>query len=112
MIDRGEHFRQKADECERLAATRSDPKLRASYVDMAKRWREMADQTEAMGRVVANIVDPRPPHDTGSSQASEPEMPVGVSCLWHMSMTASPLRRKLNEIGRVLYPRTVLTAFK
>ena len=47
MIDRVEHCRQKANECERLAATTSDPnKRRASYVDMAKRGREMADHTE------------------------------------------------------------------
>ena len=33
-----------------VAATTSDPnKRRASYVDMAKRGREMADHTEAMG---------------------------------------------------------------
>ena len=38
----------------------SDPnKLRASYVDMAKRGREMADLTEAMGRVVADMRKPR-----------------------------------------------------
>ena len=27
-------------------------------------------------------------------------MPIGVSCLWQTSMTASPLRRKFNEMGR------------
>jgi hypothetical protein len=45
--DRVEHCRRKADECERLAATTSDPKLRTSYIDMAKRWRETADRTDA-----------------------------------------------------------------
>jgi hypothetical protein len=59
MIDRVEHCRQKADECERLAATRSDPKLRASYVDMANDGAEVADQTEAMDRVVADMRKPR-----------------------------------------------------
>ena len=60
MIDRVEHCRQKANECERLAATTSDPnKRRASYVDRAKRGREMADHTEAMGRVVADMCKPQ-----------------------------------------------------
>ena len=38
------------------AATMSDP-LRASYVEMTKRWREMADQ--AIDRVVADKRKPR-----------------------------------------------------
>ena len=60
MIDRVEHCTQKANECERLAATMSDPnKRRASYVEMAKRGREMADHTEAMDRVVADKRKPR-----------------------------------------------------
>jgi hypothetical protein len=60
IIDRVEHCRQKANECERLAATTSDPnKRRASYVDMAKRGREMADHTEAMGRVVTGMCKPQ-----------------------------------------------------
>jgi hypothetical protein len=46
---------QKANECERLAATTSDPnKRRASHVDMAKRG-----HTEAMGRVVADMCKPQ-----------------------------------------------------
>jgi hypothetical protein len=53
--DRVEHCRRKADECERLAATTSDPKPRTSYIDMAKRWREMADRTDAIDRVVADL---------------------------------------------------------
>jgi hypothetical protein len=32
---------------------------RASYVDMAKRGREMADHTEAMGRVVTDMCKPQ-----------------------------------------------------
>ena len=30
-------------------------------------------------------------------------MPTGVKFLWQMSKTASPLRRKLNGMGRVQY---------
>ena len=41
-----------------VAATMSDP-LRASYVEMTKRWREMADQTEAIDRVVADKRKPQ-----------------------------------------------------
>jgi hypothetical protein len=41
-----------------VAATRSDP-LRATYVEMTKRWREMADQTEVIDRVVADKRKPR-----------------------------------------------------
>jgi hypothetical protein len=59
MIDLIEHCRQRSTTASGWRATRSDPKLCASSVDMAKRWREVPDLTEAMDRVVADMRKPR-----------------------------------------------------
>jgi hypothetical protein len=53
MIDRSIAYRRKAQECERAAARVTDPQVQAIYRDMARRWTEMADQAEAVERVLA-----------------------------------------------------------
>ena len=58
MIDRVEHCRRRSTNASGWRQ-RGVIQLRASYVDMAKRWREMADQTEAIDRVVADKRKPR-----------------------------------------------------
>ena len=47
MATRAEDFRAKATEAERQAKNISDPKLRANYLELAKAWRQMAEQVEA-----------------------------------------------------------------
>ena len=54
MSSRVDACRRKAEECERGALRVADPLVRASYVEMARRWREMADRTEAIVPVTAN----------------------------------------------------------
>ena len=44
----------RTEECERGALRVADPLVRASYVEMARRWREMADRTQAMVPVTAS----------------------------------------------------------
>ena len=69
MIDRVEHCTQKATN----ASGGGNDECSAARVEVTKRWREMADQTEAIDRVVADkrkprqtdIVDPRPPVTLG-----------------------------------------------
>ncbi len=39
------------EQCERAANRVSDERIRAVYHDMARQWREMADQAEAINRL-------------------------------------------------------------
>jgi hypothetical protein len=55
MDDRVSYSRRKADECEQMAKSATDPDLRASCVHLALRWREMADRAEAMARVIVEL---------------------------------------------------------
>jgi len=43
---RFEYYRENARECLRLANTTSDPRSKATLVDMALAWRRLADQAE------------------------------------------------------------------
>ena len=48
MRDRADACRRRAEDCERAVARVSDPKVQAAYRDMARQWRELADQAEAI----------------------------------------------------------------
>jgi hypothetical protein len=50
MDERAEACRKKAMECERMAMASSDAALRFMYLDLAKQWREMAEQAEYFDR--------------------------------------------------------------
>jgi hypothetical protein len=47
MVTRAEDFRAKAAEAERQAKNIKDSYLRAGYLELAKSWRQMAEQLEA-----------------------------------------------------------------
>jgi hypothetical protein len=47
-----EECRERAIECEALAAVTDDPKLKATYEDLAKRWRDLARQVDTLERPV------------------------------------------------------------
>ena len=49
MLNRADECRQRADECRRNAAQAADDVLRGRYLDLARRWRMMADQAETVG---------------------------------------------------------------
>jgi len=43
-------MRAKAEACEREAGTRRDPGVAKMYAELARQWREMADQMEKIRR--------------------------------------------------------------
>jgi len=50
MGTRAEEYRAKAAECETMVAATPDPKIKAIYVDLAKRWRDLARQVDTLER--------------------------------------------------------------
>jgi hypothetical protein len=48
MMNHADESRQKADECRRNAAQVDDDVLRETYLDLARRWRMMANQAESL----------------------------------------------------------------
>jgi hypothetical protein len=50
MGKRAEDYRERAAECEALAAVTADPKFKATYEDLAKRWRDLARQVDTLER--------------------------------------------------------------
>jgi hypothetical protein len=46
MLNRVDECRQRADECRRNAAQAVDDVLRGAYLDLARRWHEMAHQAQ------------------------------------------------------------------
>ena len=53
MATRAEEYRRRAQQCERAAKVATDLIARRSYVEMARRWRDMADKAEALERWLA-----------------------------------------------------------
>jgi hypothetical protein len=52
MGKRAKEYRARAAECEALAAVATDPKFKATYEDLAKRWRDLARQVDTLERPV------------------------------------------------------------
>jgi hypothetical protein len=50
--------RQKADECERAATRVADPQVQASYRQMSRQWREMAERQETIDEALAGLRKP------------------------------------------------------
>jgi hypothetical protein len=50
VLNRADECRQRADECRRGAAQAADDVLRVTYLDLARRWREMAHKAESLER--------------------------------------------------------------
>ena len=48
-----EAYRRRADQCEAAAARVRDPDIRATYLDVAARWRRKAEQQEAIDRALS-----------------------------------------------------------
>jgi hypothetical protein len=48
MLNRADECRQRADECRHNAAQVADDVLRGTYLDLARRWRMMANQAESL----------------------------------------------------------------
>jgi hypothetical protein len=48
MLNRADECRRRADECRRNAAEVTDDVLRGTYLDLAHRWRTMAQQAESL----------------------------------------------------------------
>jgi len=50
MASRAEIYRAKAGECQATAETTTDPKIRAAYLDLAQRYRDLARQVDTLER--------------------------------------------------------------
>jgi hypothetical protein len=50
MVSRAELCLEKALECYRAAQRAQEKELKAMYLDLAKQWREMAEQVEMLER--------------------------------------------------------------
>ena len=48
MSKRVDAYRRSAEQCEAASARVLDPDIRSAYVDMAARWRKMAEQQETV----------------------------------------------------------------
>jgi hypothetical protein len=48
MLNRADECWRRADECRRSAAEVADDALRGTYLDLARRWRMMANQAESL----------------------------------------------------------------
>jgi hypothetical protein len=55
MSEHAEHCRKKAAECERLAMLVTQDHLRKMYLDLARQWREMAQEAEILDRAARNL---------------------------------------------------------
>jgi hypothetical protein len=55
MSERVDEFRRRAEQCEAAAARVSDPKVRTAYLDMAARWRKMAERQEAIDEFLSGL---------------------------------------------------------
>ena len=51
---RADAYRRRADDCERAASRVSDPHVRSVCLDMAIRWRRMAEQQQAIDDVLGD----------------------------------------------------------
>ena len=54
MIERARGFLRKADECERRAALAADERTRHTFEELARDWRRMAEQADALARRFAD----------------------------------------------------------
>lgn len=53
MIERALGFLRKAEDCERRAALATDERVRHTFEDLARDWRRMAEQADALERRLA-----------------------------------------------------------
>ena len=60
VLNRADECRQRADERRRSAAQAADDVLRATYLDLARRWRMMAHEAESMERKPMGPTKPIP----------------------------------------------------
>ena len=66
MGERADACRRRANDCELAASRMKDPDVRTVYLDMAARWRRMAEQQEAIDDVLGN---PRKAREVGRDEA-------------------------------------------
>jgi hypothetical protein len=50
MASRAEIYRAKAGECQATAEAATDPNIRAAYLDLAQRYRDLARQVDTLER--------------------------------------------------------------
>jgi len=60
VLNRADECRQRADECRRGAAQAADDVLRITYLDLARRWRKMAQEAESLERKALAPTKPIP----------------------------------------------------
>jgi hypothetical protein len=76
-MNRAYECRQRADECRRNAAQVTDDVLRGAYLDLARHWRTMAQQTELLEQKELGSRD-ADPHNSGNVHSSQYQTPLGA----------------------------------
>jgi hypothetical protein len=61
MLSRAELYRAKATQCERAASLATEPSNRQAFMNLAKQWRQMADDSEYVERPYLVTSDPDKP---------------------------------------------------
>jgi hypothetical protein len=61
MLSRAELYRAKAAQCERAASRAIEPSNRQAFMNLAKQWRQMADDSEYVERPYLVTSDPDKP---------------------------------------------------
>jgi hypothetical protein len=55
MGERADACRRRANDCEQAASRVKDPTVRTVYLDIAARWRRMAEQQDALDNALGNL---------------------------------------------------------
>jgi hypothetical protein len=58
MGERADAYRRRANDCEQAAFRVKDPKVHTAYLEIAARWRRMAEQQEAIDDVLGYLRTP------------------------------------------------------
>jgi hypothetical protein len=56
MEQRAARYRSKVAECERRTVLANDPTVRAEYADLARQWRELAQQIDGLSNLATTIL--------------------------------------------------------
>ena len=57
MVSRADVYRARAEECQATAEATTDPNVKAAYVDLAQRYRDLARQVDTLERKLPKLSD-------------------------------------------------------
>ena len=57
MVSRADVYRARAEECQATAEATTDPNVKAAYIDLAQRYRDLARQVDTLERKLPKLSD-------------------------------------------------------